>query len=379
MADTLEPERELELSPAVESASASTSASVDKVNVIQNVLVFSLRPDPESESESVTLDYVFPELTQQLQNQQQLQVPDEWNAIPAFLLQQTINSDFDEVISDFELPGLTPKTTTDPYFPILYAVSCICLKVDSDANDKALGIKKAVVVLSTEVLPELARTKISIVARAFTDAGSSSGFAAIENLHSSLNKNIKALFTASADLDSENLAPTSPLDNVEAFALQGLKSIVDSFDAAGKALTDPRIGEGFSKVVEEAGEGITKVMGTAEAHLGQALNSAEEGITKVLEDINVSEGIKQIQETASSVFTSVSSWFTAPSPSVGSWGIGDWGAPSADKNTILDESPTGYVVQEEIPQAIAEPSTKTVAATSAVDGISAYGDDYGKL
>ena len=38
-----------------------------------------------------------------------------------------------------------------------------------------------------------------------------------------------------------------------------------------------------------------KVMGTAEAHLGQALNSAEEGITKVLEDINVSEGIKQIQ------------------------------------------------------------------------------------
>ena len=34
--------------------------------------------------------------------------------------------------------------------------------------------------LSTEVLPELARTKISIVARAFTDAGSSSGFAAIE-------------------------------------------------------------------------------------------------------------------------------------------------------------------------------------------------------
>ena len=35
---------------------------------------------------------------------------------------------------------------------------------------------------------------------------------------------------------------------------------MDSFDTAGKALTDPRIGEGFSKVVEEAGEGITKGM-----------------------------------------------------------------------------------------------------------------------
>ncbi|KAI9337362.1 hypothetical protein DFJ73DRAFT_798460 [Zopfochytrium polystomum] len=300
-----------------------------------------------------------------------LSLPVEWDPLAAILLFESDKYDPEGIISDFELPALgSAKTITDGVVgddddapPVLLAgISCIC---QSTPRDDGSSLKRAIVVLSNEQLPELARMKIRIVARSYVEQEDGSSFDLIRGLHASLNKNIRALFDADDTYDDgdwdddDNFTlgrittqiqrSVAPLQQTVGRALQTAESSIVS---AVHTLTDAEqhraIQANISQALVTAENSIGRALDSAEVVVNQAYHSAEASISKAVSTLTDPEQHRKIQESASQMFSSVSSWFASTTSSLlgpaAAAGAGPTAAAAASSAT-QEPSPEGAAVE----------------------------------